>query len=305
MLVIILGGTGFIGRALCAELCDAGHEVAVVSRSAARVREVFGNRVLAVESGGDPAAWADLLGPDTAVVNLAGQNIAARWTPETMRRILESRVRSGRNLVEVLASRPRNALPAVVVQGSAVGFYGPQPSERVLEESAPLGSGFLAQVCKEWEASSAPVEELGVPRAVVRTGVVLGKGGALAKMVPPFRFFLGGPVGSGRQVLSWIHLADEVEAIRYLIEHRLGGVYNLTAPNPATSREFAQALGKALHRPALLAAPGFALRLLYGKMAEEALLAGQRVQPRALLEAGYQFRFPELSSALGDVLERW
>jgi uncharacterized protein (TIGR01777 family) len=304
MLVVILGGTGFIGKALCADLLGAGHEVAVVSRSAAKVRSVLGERVRAVEGNG-PDSWAGLLGPETAVVNLAGENIAARWTPERMRRILESRVRSGEAVSAAVAeAKERHATaPALVVQGSAVGFYGPQPGELVLDEQSPSGGGFLAEVCRKWEASSRSVEELGVPRAVVRTGVVLGPGGALAKMVPPFRFFLGGPVGSGRQVLSWIHLADEVGAIRYLIENRLGGVFNLTAPQPATSREFARALGKALHRPALLPVPGFALRLLYGRMADEALLSGQRALPSALLRAGYEFRHPQLDAALAEAVQ--
>ncbi|WP_022663144.1 TIGR01777 family oxidoreductase [Paucidesulfovibrio longus] len=304
MLVIILGGTGFIGRALCAELLGAGHEVAVVSRSPAKVRSVLGEGVRALEGGG-PGSWAGLLGPETAVVNLAGENIAARWTPERMRRILESRVRSGEAVAAAVAEAKerRATAPALVVQGSAVGFYGPQPGDLVLDEESPSGGGFLAEVCRKWEAASRPVEELGVPRAVVRTGVVLGPGGALAKMVPPFRFFLGGPVGSGRQVLSWIHLADEVGAIRYLIENRLGGVFNLTSPQPATSREFARALGRALRRPALLPVPGFALRLLYGRMADEALLSGQRALPSALLRAGYEFRRPQLDAALADAVQ--
>lgn len=306
MRVLILGGTGFIGRALCAELRGAGHEVVVLSRSAEKVRRVFGaaSGVEAVVTDGGPASWAGLLGPDAALVNLAGENIAARWTPERMRRIRESRTRSGRMAAEAVAEavRAHGAGPALVVQGSAVGFYGPRDGGEALDERSGSGTGFLAEVCREWEASSAPVEDLGVPRAVVRTGVVLGPGGALARMLPPFRFFLGGPVGSGRQVLSWVHLADEVGAIRYLIEHRLGGTYNLTAPEPATSREFARTLGRVLGRPALLPAPGFALRLLFGRMADEALLAGQRALPRALLEAGYAFRFPGLEPALREAL---
>ncbi|SKA94437.1 hypothetical protein SAMN02745704_02584 [Paucidesulfovibrio gracilis DSM 16080] len=302
MRVIILGGTGFIGQALCVELMQGGHEVAVLSRSQAKVRRVFGEAVQALEWGGEDSSWADALGPDTAVVNLAGQNIAARWTPNTMQRIRDSRVRSGEAVVRAVQAAKQH--PAIVVQGSAIGFYGSQPGEKELDESSPSGDGFLAQVCRDWEASSQEIETMGVPRAVIRTGVVLGPGGALERMITPFRLFAGGPVGNGKHVLSWIQLADEVGAIRYLIEHRLGGIYNLTAPSPATSREFAKTLGSVLHRPALLPTPGPVLRLLFGKMADEVLLAGQRVLPRALLQAGYQFRFPTLQAALSDAVQK-
>jgi len=306
MRVIILGGTGFIGRALCVDLVRSGHDVAVLSRSADKVRRVFGDGVRALEWGEDGAGWFEALDADTAVVNLAGENIAARWTRERMDRIMESRVRSG-EAVERAVARAVDRTgqgPAMVVQGSAVGFYGPQPGSLELDETSPSGGGFLAEVCRRWEASSRGVEDMGVPRAVVRTGVVFGGGGALERMVPPFRFFVGGPVGHGRQVLSWIHVQDEVGAIRFLIEGRRSGVFNLTAPNPVTSRELARELGRILSRPALLPAPGFALRLLFGKMAQEALLAGQRVLPRALLDVGYTFRFPELGPALADALQQ-
>lgn len=301
MLTLILGGTGFIGAALCRELLAAGHEVAVISRSPARAEKAFGGRVRGLAwDGRGPGEWVALLGPDTALVNLAGENIAARWTERKMARILSSRVDAGRAVADAVRNAPQK--PACLVQASAVGYYGPRPATEIVDESTASGQGFLARVCREWEDSSRAVEDLGVPRAVIRTGVVLGPGGALARMVSPFRWFAGGPLGSGKQVLSWIHLADEVGAIRHILEHRLSGAFNLTAPQPTDNASFSKALGRVLHRPSLLPVPGFALRLLYGRMADEALLSGQYAVPRALLDAGYAFRFDALDAALADAV---
>jgi uncharacterized protein (TIGR01777 family) len=237
-----------------------------------------------------------------AVVHLAGENIAAgRWTDARKRRIRESRVKSSRAVAEAIeeaADKPR-----VLLQGSAVGYYGPRGDEVVSEEEPP-GEDFLARVCVEWEASTAGVESLGVRRAVLRTGVVLStEGGALPKMLLPFRLFAGGPVGSGRQCFPWIHIADEVGAIRFLLENdRASGPFNLTAPEPITNRQFSRVLGEVLHRPSLLPAPAFALRLALGEMADM-LLNGQRAVPSQLQELGYTFRFPEAEAALRDLLD--
>ncbi|MFH1915416.1 MAG: TIGR01777 family oxidoreductase [Pseudomonadota bacterium] len=299
MRAIIAGGTGFIGQALVAELRGAGWEIVVLSRSPGKVAEVFGHGVIGMRWDGSD--WLDLLGPDTAVVNLAGENIAAgRWTSEVKRRILESRVNAGRALVKAVGEAPSR--PGVFVQASAVGYYGPRDTDP-LDESAESGSGYLAEVCRAWEGSTAEVEAMGVRRVIVRTGMVLGHGGALARMLPPFRFFLGGPPGSGEQGVSWIHLDDEVGAIRYLMENPVArGAYNLTAPTPVRFRKFARILGQTLGRPSRLKAPAFALRLLFGEMADEVLLSGQLALPTRLVEAGYTFRHPDLEGALADLL---
>lgn len=299
MRALIAGGTGFIGRALVGELLGSGWEVAVLSRSPDKVAEAFGGSVTGVQWGDD---WSGLLGPDTVIVNLAGENIAdGRWTALKKQRILDSRVQSGRRLVE--AVKKAGVLPGALIQASAVGFYGPRGTE-LLDESAGPGEGFLSGVTRHWEDSTRELEKMGVRRAVIRTGMVLGPGGALEKMLPPFKMFLGGPLGSGFQGVSWIHIADEVGAIRFLMENTAAsGVFNLTAPTPVRFRKFAHILGDTLHRPYKLPVPAFMVRLLFGEMGEELLLSGQLVVPKRLEEAGYVFRFRELSDALEDLLQ--
>lgn len=309
MRTIILGGTGFIGKALARLLSGQGVEVVVPSRRPAMVPAVLGlgapgARIIGVPFDGvTGAGWAEFITPDTAIVNLAGENIAdGRWTPEKRRRILDSRLDAGGAVLDAI--RQAGVLPAALVQASAVGYYGARGAESVSED-APAGANFLAQVAGRWEASTLEAEGLGVRRIVVRTSMVLGRGGALAKMLPPFRWGLGGPLGAGTQMLPWIHLADEVGAIAFLLQTPgLSGPFNLAAPEAVDSRGFARALGRALGRPALLPAPAFALRLLLGQMAEEVLLSGVRAEPTRLLAAGYRFRHPGLAGALADVLGR-
>lgn len=299
MRAIIAGGTGFIGQELVRELHGAGWEIVVLSRSPGKVADVFGQGVIGMRwDGGD---WASLLGPDTAIVNLAGENIAAgRWTAGVKRRILESRVNAGQALTAAVRAAP--AKPGVFVQASAVGYYGPR-GDTTVDETTESGTGFLAEVCRAWEASTQDIEAMGVRRVVIRTGMVLGHGGALARMLPPFRWFVGGPPGTGRQGASWIHLADEAGAIRFLMEEpEARGAYNLTAPTPVRFRKFARILGQTLHRPYRLNVPAFALRLLFGEMADEVLLSGQLALPARLIEAGYRFRYPDLEGALKDLL---
>ena len=302
MRVVIAGGSGFIGTRLCRILVDAGHTPFILTRSAGRAAGSLLPGVSAIGwDGRTGQGWAQFLDQDTALVNLAGENIAAgRWTPERKQRILESRVFAGQAMADAVARAQFR--PRVLVQASAVGFYGPRGPEP-LDESAPSGTGFLAEVCRAWEASSRAVEQAGVRRCVIRTGVVLGPGGALARMLPAFRFFLGGPLGSGEQFLSWIHLDDEVQVIRFLLENQgCSGAYNCCAPNPADSRTFARTLGLVLGRPALLPAPAPALRLLLGEMAQEVLLSGQNVRPARLMEEGYRFLHPDLEGALRAAL---
>ena len=299
MRAIIVGGTGFIGQALVAELKAHDWEIVVLSRAPGKVAEVFGAGVIGMRS--DNGDWPDMLGPNCVIVNLAGENIAAgRWTAKKKQRILQSRLEAGDRILRSI--RLAENVPAAVIQGSAVGFYGPH-GEQAVDEDSPSGTGFLADVCRRWEASTAALDEMGIRRCVVRTGMVLGNGGALARMLPPFRWYMGGPPGSGLQGVSWVHMADQVGAIRFLMEHESArGPFNLAAPNPVDFNAFARTLGRVLHRPSGLRTPAFALRALFGEMADEILLSGQFAQPRRLLEAGYTFRFPELEPALADVL---
>ncbi|HEV8578487.1 MAG TPA: TIGR01777 family oxidoreductase [Thermoanaerobaculia bacterium] len=301
MRVVITGGTGLIGSALARELGGAGHDVVVLTRDAARTGPLPpGVRAVQWDSR-TPAGWAGLLDGDTAIVHLAGESVAGRWTASHKRRIRESRVESGRAVLAAI--RQAAEKPRALLQGSAVGYYGDCGGE-VVTESHPPGDDFLASVCVDWEGATAEAESLGVRRAVLRTGVVLSdEGGALPRMALPFRLMAGGPLGNGRQWLPWIHMADEVGAIRFLLEHDdARGPFNLTAPRPLTNRDFSRALGKALHRPSLAPAPAFALRLLLGEMAD-AVLSGQRAVPHRLLEHGYIFRFPEALAALRDLLD--
>ncbi|MBG0790989.1 MAG: TIGR01777 family protein [Desulfovibrionaceae bacterium] len=297
MRAIITGGTGFIGRALVAELKEHDWEIVILSRNPGRVAEAFGAGVIGMpwENG-----WIDMLGPDTVVVNLAGENIAGRWTSGRKKRILASRVEAGKALVR--AAKATGQVPRALIQASAAGYYGPC-GNTPLDEYAPSGTGFLAEVCRQWEASTAVLESMGVRRCTIRTGMVLGRGGALKRLVPPFRFYLGGAPGSGFQGVSWIHLADEVGAIRFLMENEsASGPYNLTAPGPVNFRKFAHVLGTVLERPYKTPVPEFFLRLFFGEMADEVLLSGQLALPKRLSKAGYQFRFPDLEEALRDLL---
>lgn len=302
MRVVITGGTGLIGGALARDLAAAGHDVVILTRDPARSGELPAGMRAVQWDARTAEGWAALLDGDTGVVNLAGEGIGTgRWTAAKKRRIRESRVEAGRAVLAAI--RQAAEKPRVLLQGSAVGYYG-RSGDAIATESHPPGEDFLAQVCVDWEASTAEVETLGVRRAVLRSGVVLSKeGGALPRMALPFRLMAGGPLGNGRQWLPWIHIADEVGAIRFLLERDdARGPFNLTAPRPLTNRHFSRVLGKALHRPSLMPAPGFALRLVLGEMADM-LLYGQRAVPHRLLEHGYVFRHPEALGALRDLLD--
>jgi hypothetical protein len=302
MRVVITGGTGLIGSAVARELGGAGHEIVILTRDTARTGPLPPGTRAVQWDGRTGDGWAPLLDGGTAILNLAGESIAGgRWTEAKKRRIRDSRVESGRAVMAAI--RQAAEKPRALLQGSAVGIYGPCGDE-VVTESHPPGSDFLASVCVEWEAATAEAEPLGVRRVVLRTGIVLsGQGGALPRMALPFRLMAGGPLGSGRQWVPWIHIADEVGAIRFLLEREdARGPFNLTAPRPLTSRGFSRALGRALRRPSLAPAPGLALRLVLGEMADM-LLHGQRAVPHRLLELGYVFRYPEAEAALRNLLD--
>ena len=287
MRVLVTGGTGFIGTPVCRALRAAGHAVTVVTRDPGRLQSgaVGWDRV------GEAVRSAD------ALVNLAGEPIAvARWTAAQKERIRDSRVAATRRLVDAAAAAATR--PPTLVNASAVGYYGPRGDEP-LDESAPPGEGFLADVCRAWEAEAERAETLGMRVVRLRIGMVLGPGGgALARMQGPFRAFVGGPLGDGRQWMSWIHVDDVVGLVLEAIgSERYHGPVNGTAPRPVTNREFSATLGRALSRPSWLPAPAFALRLAFGEMAEM-LLAGQRVVPRAAERAGYRWRYSELLTSL-------
>jgi uncharacterized protein (TIGR01777 family) len=302
MKVIVSGGSGLIGRALVADLAADGHWPTVLSRSPDRLRDLPDGATAAAWDAKSAEPLTPLVAGADAVIHLAGEGIAdGRWSAERKRRIRDSRVDSSTALAAaVAAAEPR---PGILLQASAVGYYGSRGAEELTEESAP-GDDFLAEVCREWEASSASVEAVGVRRAVLRTGIVLAReGGALAKMLPPFKLFAGGPLGDGRQYMPWIHLADQVGAIRFLLDNPdASGPFNLTAPEPLTNKQFSRVLGRVLGRPSFMPAPAFALKLALGEMSK-LVLEGQRALPRRLEQAGYRFRFPGLEAALRDLLD--
>lgn len=298
MFIAITGGTGFIGRALCRRLLGHGHRLCVLSRRPERVPQLCGAAVAGVASGD----WAALPETPAAIINLAGAGIADRpWTAARRRELRGSRIDVTRALVDWLERS--GARPAVLISGSAVGYYGDQGETLVTEHCAP-GEDFGARLCRDWEAEARRAEALGVRVCLLRTAPVLGPdGGMLRRLLPPFRFGLGGRIGSGRQWLPWIHREDWLSLAEHLLEHPdLAGAFNACAPNPVTNREFTAALARQLGRPALLPVPAVGLRLLLGEMAE-LLLGGQRAEPAHALETGFRFRFAELRPALADILD--
>ncbi|MBI4525271.1 MAG: TIGR01777 family protein [Deltaproteobacteria bacterium] len=296
MRFIIAGGTGFIGETLCRRLLEAGHSLTILTRKPVPAA-VLSAKKWATWDARSPGPWEETLEGADGVVNLAGEPIAARrWTREQKKRIRESRINATRALVNAIAQRRRK--PKLLLNASAVGYYGPRGDEIVTEESGP-GNDFLGRVCHEWEQEATKAESSGAIVIRLRTGIVLGRdGGALAKMVPPFKFYVGGPLGSGKQWVPWIHLDDEVGLIQFLLENSgASGAVNATAPNPVRMKEFSDALGRVLRRPSWAPVPGFALRLLLGEMADM-LLTGQQALPAQARKRGYGFRYSALEDAL-------
>jgi uncharacterized protein len=296
MRIVIAGGSGLLGTALAARLHHEGHTVASLTR----------RPTLPTDVEWDPAApggpWSGVVGAADVVVNLAGESIAGRrWTEARKKALVESRLRATRALAAAIAAAPE--APRAFLSGSGIGIYGPHGDESVTEETPP-GNDFLARLCVAWEREATAVADR-TRVVLLRTGVVLAReGGALPQMALPFHFFAGGPIGSGRQYVPWIHVDDWVEMARWaMMADAVAGALNVTAPNPVTNRELAQAIGHALRRPALLPAPAFALRLAVGELAD-ALLTGQRVMPAKAQALGFTFRYPDVDSALRALYSR-
>jgi uncharacterized protein (TIGR01777 family) len=300
--VAVTGATGTIGREVVRALRERGDEVTALSRDAERARAALGG-VPSVEWR-EPAAQpapAEALAGREGVIHLLGEPIAQRWTGEAKRRIRESRQLGTRNLVAGLrAAEPR---PRVLVSQSAVGYYGPRGAEEVDESAPPATGDFLADVTVEWEEEAREAADLGMRVVTTRTGVVLSEsGGALAKMLPPFKLGVGGPVAGGRQYMPWVHMDDVVAALLFCLDSEsASGAVNVTAPRPATNKELSKALGRVLGRPAVFPVPALAVKLLYGEMSET-VTTGARVVPRRLEELGYRFRRPQLEGALRAAL---
>jgi uncharacterized protein (TIGR01777 family) len=299
MNIFMTGGTGFVGSFLSRNLAEAGHDITILTRKKepptpahSRIRFVTGDP----KQGGP---WMTEVPQHDWVVNLAGASINTRWTDEAKKAIYNSRVLTTKNLVAALAAGDRHQF---FCSTSAPGYYGPRGEEE-LTEASPPGDDFLAKLAVDWETEALKAQDLGIRTVVTRFGIVLGKGGGmLGQLVPLFKSFLGGPVGSGEQWLSWIHQQDQVRAFLFLVEQpKLVGPVNFTAPNPARNRDFAKALGKGLNRPAILPAPAFMLHLALGEFAD-VILTGQKVLPQKLLAAGFQYHFPTLDQALEDLL---
>ena len=296
MTIAITGASGLIGRRLMKAL-GANHTIKALSRHAgANMPPGVQLYVWDAVKGVPPEL--SLEGID-AVVHLAGEPIAQRWTEETKQKIRDSRATGTRHLVQALSTMSRR--PSVLVCSSAIGYYGSRGDEVLTEMSAP-GSGFMAEVCVAWEREADLAESLGIRLVKLRTGVVLaGHGGALAKMLPPFKAGMGGKLGHGDQWMSWVHIDDLVGIVQMAIENSLSGPVNGTAPNPVTNADFTKALGHALSRPAVVPMPAFTLKFMFGEMAD-VMLASQRVLPKAAEAAGYKFRYPELAPALASAV---
>jgi uncharacterized protein len=299
MKVFLTGGTGFVGRFLSRELILKGHDITILTRQK--------DPPVSLKNGirfvtGDPkeaGPWMAEVAQHDWIINLAGSSIFSKWTDEAKKMLHDSRIPTTRNLVTALAAGDRHQL---FCSTSAPGYYGPRGDEE-LTEASPPGQDFLARLAQEWEAEAAKAQDLGIRTVITRFGIVLGKGGGmLEQLVPLFKSFVGGPVGSGEQWLSWVHQMDLVRAYLFITEHpELTGPVNFTSPNPLRNKDFAKALGKTLGRPAFMPAPAFMMRLMLGELAE-AILTGQKVLPQKLHAAGFEFLYPTIDQALQNLL---
>jgi uncharacterized protein (TIGR01777 family) len=300
MKILITGGTGFVGQQLTSRFVREGYRVTILTRSLKSSGEASpGTSYLQ----GDPTQkgpWQEAIKDHDAVINLAGASIFSKWTAEYKRVIRESRMSTTRNIVEGIPTNPGQAI--ALFSTSAVGYYGFHDDEE-LDEDSPPGTDFLACLAIEWEGEALKAKEKGARVVITRFGIVLGeKGGALGQMIPLFKKYVGGPIGSGKQWFSWVHINDLAEAFVFLIEHpELSGPVNVCSPSPVMNKDLARALGKALHRPAFMPAPGFMIKLVLGEFGS-VILEGQRVLPRRLLKQGFTFQYPDIGKALQSII---
>ncbi|HUL20537.1 MAG TPA: TIGR01777 family oxidoreductase [Thermodesulfobacteriota bacterium] len=300
MKILITGGTGFVGSQLTVRLIQDGNEVTILTRSGKRLEK--GSKGPSYLQG-DPTQkgpWQEAIQDHDAVINLAGASIFAKWTEGYKRVLRESRVSTARNIVEGVSSDPAKKI--TLFSTSAVGYYGFCGDQELTEESPP-GEDFLAQMAVEWEGEALKAKDKGARVVITRFGIVLGeKGGALGQMIPLFKKYIGGPIGSGKQWFSWVHIKDLAEAFAFLIKHpEISGPVNVCAPNPVRNKDLAKALGKALHRPSFMPAPGFMVKIVLGEFGS-VILKGQRVIPKRLLDSGFAFQYPDINKALQGIL---
>jgi uncharacterized protein len=302
MKILMTGGTGFVGSFLAERLIRDGHEVTILVRPREQTR---GSPHAVFFLQGDPTqrgSWQEAIPAYDAVINLAGASIFTRWTDEQKKAILDSRVSTTRNIVDAISAD--QAKRFTLFSTSAVGYYGFHEDEELTEDSPP-GDDFLATVAVAWENEALKAQEKGARAVITRFGIVLGpNGGALGQMIPLFKKFIGGPIGSGKQWFSWVHAADLTEAFVFLLSHpELSGPFNICSPRPVRNRELAKAIGKALHRPSFMPAPGFMIKLVLGEFGS-VILKGQKVLPRRLIDAGFVFQYPEIDRAIEHVVGR-
>jgi len=302
MKILISGGTGFVGSLLTSRLVRDGHEVSILVRNETEAKTGASDASFIHGDPTVPGPWQQAVMVHDAIINLAGASIFSRWTPQQKRAIRESRINTTRNIVESIDTRSGKTI--TLLSTSAVGYYGFHGDEELTEEDPP-GHDFLATVAQEWEKEALRAKEKGARVCITRFGIVLGpNGGALGQMIPLFKKFVGGPIGSGRQWFSWIHSEDLTEAFSFLLKHQeLSGPFNVCSPKPVRNNDLAKAIGKALHRPSFMPAPGFAIRLVLGEFGS-VILKGQKVIPRRLIESGFIFKHPEIEEAIEAIIGR-
>ena len=300
--VIMTGATGFIGRSISPFFMKKGYDIIALSRNPSKYKEMQNNSFKLVSWDGQSCeGWLRYVDDTEVIVNLAGESIASGvWTTDRKNILIKSRVNSIQAILRAVSRASRK--PNVLIQASAIGYYGSQGDQK-LDESSPPGEGFLAQLTKEWENIAREIEKLGVRLVLLRFGVVLGRsGGILSRVNIPFRLFLGGHFGNGKQWISWIHISDILKATDFiLMRPELSGVFNLTSPFPVKSREFFRAVGKSMNRPSWFHIPSAVLKLFIGEMAEEVFLTSQHVSPQKLLDKGFQYDYPKINDALADI----
>ncbi len=300
MKILITGGTGFVGTQLTSRLIKDNHEVTILTRS---LKGAKGSSPGVSYLEGDPTRngpWQEAIKNHDALINLAGASIFSKWTEEHKKAIRESRVNTTQNIIEGIP--PQSQKGFTLFSTSAVGYYGFHKDEELIEESPP-GNDFLARIAVEWEGEALKAREKGARVVITRFGIVLGeKGGALGQMIPLFEKYIGGPIGSGRQWFSWVHIKDLTEAFAFLLKHpEISGPVNVCSPNPVRNRDLAKALGKALHKPSFMPAPGFMVKWVLGEFGS-VILEGQKVIPRRLLESGFTFQYPDIDAALKKIV---